>query len=342
MSTANQIDHIAIVIDASDSMRRLTKAVIRVVDNQIAYLARRSTELNREVRVSVYTFADDVICEIFDKDVLRLPSIASLYKTRGMTALIDATVQSQRDLATTSTIYGDHAFLTFVVTDGYENASRRNGPARLRELMENQADNYTLATLVPDHQAMDLAARNGFPRDNIRPWDATSEAGVEQAGDTILGATETFFRGRAAGVRGSRAIFSTGEDAVNAATVAQADLTALPADRYRLVPVPTDGVEIRPFVQGLGLDYKVGNVFYELGNSLVDIQGQKQVAIVDRASDRVLYDPVDNGPKVRALVGLPDIKVRKRADRNSKYATFVQSTSVNRKLKVGTRVLVLL
>src|SRR6478736_3792709 len=98
MSTQNKIDHIAIVVDASGSMAHLARDVVKVVDSQIAYLAQRSKDLDREVRVSVYTFDDTVKCVIFDKDVLRMPSIASLYRIGGLTALIEATMKSQEDL----------------------------------------------------------------------------------------------------------------------------------------------------------------------------------------------------------------------------------------------------
>jgi hypothetical protein len=339
----NQIDHIAIVIDESSSMDRLQSAVIRVVDNQIAYLARRSKELNREVRVSVYTFNSTVSCRIFDKDVLRLPSIADIYRPGGMTALVDATLKSQEDLATTSTIYGDHAFLTFVVTDGQENRSR-NVSATLSRVFETQPENYTVAILVPDHQSADEAARWGFPQDNIRPWDATSVAGVEAAGSTINTATENFFSGRAKGQRGSRSIFSTGSDAVNTATV-KSTLAPLAGDKYRLIPVMPEGVtkdskvRVDKFIkEDCGMTFQLGTVYYQW-NKREKVQPQKRLAVVEKKTDKVY---VGTGDEIRQMIGLPDMSVTQKATPNPDYDVFVQSTAPNRNLVPFTKVLVML
>src|SRR5688572_3626524 len=144
----NYINHIALVLDESLSMNSRREKVVQVADNQIKYLATRSEELDQETRVSVYTFNTQVRCLIYDKDVLRLPSLRGLYKPSGMTALIDATIKSQEDLAATAQLYGDHAFLTYVLTDGAENASRKKSTA-LKSKLESLPENWTVAVLVP-------------------------------------------------------------------------------------------------------------------------------------------------------------------------------------------------
>lgn len=108
----NYINHVALVLDASSSMSHLSRKVVEVADQQIAYLARRSQELDQETRVTVYVFADKVECVIYDKDVLRMPSLKQMYRAGGMTALLAATLKSQRELAQTAQLYGDHSFLT--------------------------------------------------------------------------------------------------------------------------------------------------------------------------------------------------------------------------------------
>src|SRR3990172_1219055 len=136
----NLITHVALVLDGSGSMRPQQENLITVVDGQIAWLAKRSEELDQDTRVTVYVFDDTVRCVIFDKDVLRLPSIKELYRLGGMTALRDATIRSQEDLAKTYQEYGDHAFLTFVLTDGAENASKSSA-AQLQQLLKGQPEN---------------------------------------------------------------------------------------------------------------------------------------------------------------------------------------------------------
>src|SRR5262245_5192357 len=119
----NYINHIALVLDASSSMSPLRDQVVKVADNQIEHLARRSKELDQETRVTVYTFASEIECLFYDKDVLRLPSLKTHYKAYGNTRLVDASIKALEDLSKTPELYGDHAFLAYVLTDGEENYS---------------------------------------------------------------------------------------------------------------------------------------------------------------------------------------------------------------------------
>ncbi|MGW0773635.1 vWA domain-containing protein [Streptomyces sp. NPDC002835] len=340
----NYINHVALVLDASSSMSHLSRKVVEVADQQIAYLARRSRELDQETRVTVYVFADKVECVVYDKDVLRMPSLKQLYRAGGMTALLAAALKSQRELAQTAQLYGDHSFLTFVLTDGQENASHRcpDAPSRdPRELVtavagmiETQEDNWTLAVLVPDQMGKREAMQCGFPKENIAIWDATSTQGLEEAGQVIRQATEKFMVGRAQGIRGSRTVFSTGAAAVNKDTIKAAGLTPVKPSAYQLIPVTRDA-GIRDWVVECGHTYRTGGAFYQLGKS-EKIQARKQIAVLEKKTDRVYA-----GPEARALLGLPDSEVRVKPDHNDDFTIFVQSTSVNRKLVANTRLLLM-
>ncbi|MEU4929767.1 vWA domain-containing protein [Streptomyces yokosukanensis] len=341
----NYINHVALVLDASSSMSHLSRKVVEVADQQIAYLARRSRELDQETRVTVYVFADKVECVIYDKDVLRMPSLKQLYQVGGMTALLAAALKSQRELAQTAQLYGDHSFLTFVLTDGQENVSHRcpDAPAQdprelvqaVAEMIETQEVNWTLAVLVPDQMGKREAMRCGFPKDNIAIWDATSTQGLEEAGQVIQQATEKFMVGRSQGIRGSRAVFSTGAEAVNKDTIEAAGLTPVDPSQYELIPVARDAA-IRDWVVECGHTYRTVGAFYQLSKS-EKIQPRKQIAVVEKKTDRVY-----SGPEARALLGLPDVDVRVKPDHNDDFTIFVQSTSVNRKLVANTRLLLML
>ncbi|WP_030153882.1 vWA domain-containing protein [Streptomyces sp. NRRL S-244] len=340
----NYINHVALVLDASSSMSHLSRKVVEVADQQIAYLARRSQELDQETRVTVYVFADKVECVIYDKDVLRMPSLKQLYRAGGMTALLAATLKSQRELAQTAQLYGDHSFLTFVLTDGQENASHRcpDAPSRsprdlvqaVATMIETQQDNWTLAVLVPDQMGKREAMQCGFPKDNIAIWDATSTQGLEEAGQVILKATENFMMGRTKGIRGSKAVFSTGAEVVNKETIAAAGLTPVDPSQYQLIAVARDAA-IREWVVESGQNYRTGCAFYQLSKS-EKIQARKQIAVLEKKTDQVY-----TGPEARALLGLPDTEVRVKPDHNDDFTIFVQSTSVNRKLVPNTRLLVM-
>ncbi|MEU3448782.1 vWA domain-containing protein [Streptomyces thermolilacinus] len=340
----NYINHVALVLDASSSMSHLQGKVVEVADQQIAYLARRSRELDQETRVTVYVFADKVECVIYDKDVLRMPSLKQLYQVGGMTALLAAALKSQAELAQTAQLYGDHSFLTFVLTDGQENASHRCPDAPVRDqrqlveavakMIETQDDNWTLAVLVPDQMGKREAMACGFPKDNIAIWDATSTRGLEEAGQVIQAATEKFMVGRTKGIRGSRAVFSTGAEVVNKDTIKAAGLTPVQPSAYELIPVARDAA-IRDWVVESGHTYRTGCAFYQLSKS-EKIQARKQIAVLEKKTDRVY-----TGPEARALLGLPDVEVRVKPDHNDDFMIFVQSTSVNRKLVPNTRLLLM-
>ncbi|MEV4190387.1 vWA domain-containing protein [Streptomyces toxytricini] len=340
----NYINHVALVLDASSSMSHLNGKVVEVADRQIEYLARRSRELDQETRVTVYVFSNEVECIIYDKDVLRMPSLKQLYRVGGMTALLAATLKSQRELAQTAQLYGDHSFLTFVLTDGQENASHRcaDAPSRnakalvqaVSKMIETQDDNWTLAVLVPDQMGKREAMQCGFPKDNIAVWDATSTQGLEEAGEVIREATEKFMVGRTKGIRGSKAVFSTGGDAVNEATIKAAGLTAVDPSGYELIPVAREA-GIREWVVECGHTFKNGSAFYQLSKS-EKIQARKQIAVLEKKTDKVY-----TGPEARALLGLPDAEVRVKPDHNDDFTIFVQSTSVNRKLVPQTRLLLM-
>lgn len=329
------INHVALVLDGSSSMYSHRDKLVKVADDQIRHLAIRSEELKQETRVSVYLFADRVQCLIFDMDVMRLPSISDLYKASGMTALIDATIKSQDDLITTSQIYGDHAFLTFVLTDGMENASRTSWTKMGPYIDGTRGENWTTAFLVPDRAGVAYMKRLGAHDGNIAIWDTASATGINDAVSTIRTATDNFMTNRASGVRGSRSVFSTGVDAVNKTTV-PSTLTPLDKSKYAVYMVGKDG-RIDDFANAnVPGGYRVGSGYYQLTKTET-IQPQKQIVIVDKWSLKAYA-----GQQARYLVGLPDGKsVRVKPDYNPQYDIYVQSTSLNRKLLKGTYLLVL-
>lgn len=326
------INHVALVLDASYSMRGREKAVVQATDEQIKHLAARSEELQQETRVSVYRFAERIECLIFDMDVARLPSTEELYSVLyENTALIDATMKSQKDLETTSVLYGDHAFLTFVLTDGQENWSRKYTKADLKNHLVRSDVNWSLGFLVPDSHGVQYMERLGVLRDSIAIWDTTSASGLNDAVSAIKTATDNFMNNRSRGIRGTRSVFSTGAEAVNKKTVSR---NLEPISGYTLLDVHAVG-RIDDFVQSSLGRYTKGKAYYQLTKS-ENIQPQKDIIVVEKATGNAY-----GGSNARHLIGLPDGEyTRVRPNHNPKYDIFVQSTSYNRKLVAGTRVLV--
>ncbi len=356
----HKVNHVSLVVDNSGSMRKHEAQLVRVVDEFVKGLQEESDRLGHETRISLYAFDHEVRNLVWDMDVKHLPSLRGLYEVNnGATALIEAAVKSIDDLRNIWEGYGEHAFLQVVVTDGEENASgcsetgqmhvRMAGgrgtavlntwKSRIQSALDGLPDHWTSAILVPNSLAKRTAQEYGFPAGNIAIWDADSSKGVEEAIGTVKTAATKFLRGREKGVRGTRNLFAMGQD-LSAAEV-RANLDALDTGKYILIPVDQQ-TPIREFVTSAGHAYKTGCAFYELSKR-EKIQGNKQLAVAEkdpttgRTTGRVF-----SGPAARRLLGLPAAEATVKPGDNPAYTVFVQSTSVNRKLLPGTKLLVLL
>lgn len=358
----HKVNHVALVMDKSGSMRQHESTVIRVVDEFVKGLKEESDNLGHETRISLYAFDHNVECLVWDMDVKALPSMKGVYQVvGGATSLIEATVKSLEDLKSeVSQKYGEHSFLQIVVTDGEENASgcsvtgqmhtspdgrRVNRRAQLNEwlgkIQEEMADlkdNWTSAILVPNSLAKRTAQNYGFSSGNIAIWDADTTKGVEEAIGTVTAAATSFLRGRDAGVRGTKNLFAVGQD-ISTADV-KATLKPLDTGSYILIPVDQES-PIREFVIRARNEYKTGCAFYELSKR-EKIQANKQIAVAEKdPKTGRTTGKVFTGPQARQLLGLPDTEVSVKPGHNENYVIYVQSTSVNRKLKLGTKLLVM-
>lgn len=330
----NYITHVALVLDASSSMLSLKNSVIKVVDQQISYLARRSKELSQDVRVSVYVFSDTVSCVVYDRDVLRLPSIASLYAPRGNTALIDASIKSIEDLKKTPELYGDHSHLILAITDGEQNAGVERDPNVLKKLINGLSDNWTVGILVPNQRGAFEAKACGFPASNIQIWDANN-SDFNEAGEVITKSIDSYLVARSSGVRSTKNLFSIDKSALTTTAIKNNLSTLTPGKDYEIYPVRTDAV-IKPFVESWTQEpYRLGSAYYQLTKP-EKIQASKNILIQDKLSGRVY-----SGADARQTLGLPNYEVKVNAVDHPKFRIYVNSTSTNRKLVKDTMVIVL-
>jgi hypothetical protein len=328
------INHVMFVIDASASMRDIEAEVVKVTDRQVKDLADLSQQLDQETRVSVYVFSEGVWCLFYDKDVLRLPSLAGKYRTVTNTALIDATVETQAELAQTATLHGDHAFLVYVITDGAENASKLRGPD-LQRMLKGLPDNWTVACLVPNQSAKFTAEKYGFARGNIQIWDATSEAGMREAGRVMRDSTAGYMTARASGLKSTTGLFSMDSTVVNHKTVT-ANLKELTGFRVERVKQGQPAV-IKEFIESLRpkVPFVQGANYFPLIKR-ERINDSKEILV-----RHIMSGKIYGGPQARTLVGLPDTgEVSVSPQPNSEFEIFVQSSSLNRKLIPGHDLLI--
>jgi hypothetical protein len=331
----NLINHVGFVFDGSGSMHGRERDLVLVADNLIDFLKKQSVDRNQETRATMYIFGSDVEVTCYDIDVLRTPSITSFYNSNfGMTALRDATAQAINDMKQTATLYGDHAFLLYVLTDGFENASRRNTNKDVSGLISSLPNNWTLAGLVPDSSSKILMTSMGFPQDNVMFWDATTSEGVQEVGRAIQQATDNYYVARSQGIRSVTNLFNLNTQFLEPQTISTT-LTKVDPSRVRSFVVNNPKEVIRDAVSSRFGSYRLGSTYYQLTKAET-VQPQKSIIIRDKTTGE-LY----SGVSARQLLGLPNNHTRVAPASHPNYEIFVQSTSPNRNLVGGTTALVL-
>lgn len=334
-SQANFINHIAMVLDASSSMEQIKSATIQVADNQIRNLAQRSQEVDQETRVTVYTFSNDTACAFYDKDALRLPSVDVTYRRNfgGMTSLIDATLQAISDLEKSATLYGNHTFLLYVLTDGAENNSRQSAHA-LRSKLAGLPRSWTVGILVPSIQGMHEAKSLGFAPQNIQIWDP-SEKGIQEVGRILQTSTVRYMDDRATGVYDSYGgqSYSLFTPNVTNLTTSTVQTNLVPIQPRAVLDVLTKE-KISDRVRSQLGSYTQGSAFYQLTKPET-VQAGKQLMVRDKATGNFF-----GGHEARNLLNLPSYEVKIAPATHPDYDIFVQSTSWNRNLMPNTQVVV--
>jgi hypothetical protein len=110
-------------------------------------------------------------------------------------------------------------------------------------------------------------------------------------------------------------------------------LGAVDPGRFQVMDVDSD-CAIKDFVEDNGITFKKGRGFYQFTKRTL-IQDYKEVILMNKATGDLF-----NGDKAREIAGIPvgtsaEVSPEKLTD----YIVFVQSTSVNRALKAGTKFL---
>lgn len=324
------INEIFFLIDASGSMQHLATELVKVFDSQIQYLQKKS-DPTQETRVSVYLFNETTECLAFDMDVLRFPSLAGFYTPFGQTALIDATNQVISDAQKIPELYADKAFLIYVMSDGQSNYGSTDSE-ELKRRIGSLPNNYTLAYLAPDQNSVFEGKKCGFSAENISVWDTTAK-GMKEVGEMVRQSTDNFMIARAKGVRGTKNLFSLDTSKISA-TAVKSNLIELKPTDYELLNVSKKAV-IKPFIESWKIGFRLGSAYYQLTKP-EKVQGHKQICVQNKLNGKVY-----GGPNARNLLGLPDYEVKVEPTQHPDYHLFIQSTSNNRNLVAGTKLLVM-
>src|SRR5262249_7122005 len=120
------VNHVAFIIDRSGSMSRIRTKVVEVFNAQLEALKKSSAETGQKTFVTLYTFHSSVDKPRFFVQAIDKVSKLSSISCTGSTALLDATGQAIVDLGEVEGAKLENvSFLIVVLTDGYENSSRK-------------------------------------------------------------------------------------------------------------------------------------------------------------------------------------------------------------------------
>lgn len=341
ISRVNRTD-VFFVLDSSSSMSGLMTQARKNLQDQIDVLMKVAGP-NDIYRITTIAFSDVVRRTLIMQDVKDGDSkflgyqATSLYPTiGGMTAMNDAVLEA---LDVAASIPDDgQAFLVSIVTDGGENASKRIQQDGLSYQIAKRMDTgrYTFAYAGPissEYYAQEI----GIPAGNVTVWEQTF-LGTQDLGTRSRSSLGTYTTSRTKGVMSSTSYYaqpvvSNPQDFAN--KLGQ-QLTKLDLSQFKVERVmDTDPVVIRTFCEAKLGGFQKGKIFYQLTES-EKVQDYKGIVIQDTATG-AFYSGWDAAAK---LLGIPKFNgtVRIRPGKLGEFKVFIQSTSVNRKLKPGTAV----
>ena len=333
----NYKQYIGISRDHSGSMQGITKAAMNDYNQTIsaikeASLANQIDTIVSVVKCGIGPGRGRVEREIVNSNSNSLKPLSLYEANGGSTPLFDSVnelinllsqVPDANDL--------DVSFLIQVITDGQDNASVMKGHQLGQIIKELQStDRWTFVFRVPrGYRALENL---GIPAGNIIEWDQTN-AGMAAATAATTQAFTSYYSARGRGVKSTSTFYS------DLSKVSSAEVKAALNDissQVKIWPVTVDDELISDFC------YKIMNkpmvkgcAFYELSKTENAVQDYKKIIIQDLKNNHI-YE----GLAARQMLNLPSYgTVKLSPGDHSHYKIFIQSMSMNRKLKKGTSLL---
>jgi hypothetical protein len=326
------VNYVCFVLDKSSSMQHLSSTLIKNYNDQINKLREESLKTGQITYVSLVTFSsrDRILFEYKYVPVEQVKPLTS-FVTIGMTALRDAVKDAIDDFRQVKVVNGV-SFLLITLTDGYENNSSTTA-LDLKNLVNTvqSTDLWTLTFQTPDEAGKNSLVQTGVPAGNINVWD-TTEQGLEETIMRTSGGTANYLSARSLGKTSLKTFYS------DVSNLTSGDLKKLSdvSGEFTVLDVPKE-TPIRDLVEsklGIGF-YTAGCAYYELTKKEV-LQSGKSVLLLDKLTGKVY-----GGAQARQLLGIPlNTECKVEPLNHGSYRIFVKSTSFNRILVRGTKLLV--
>lgn len=256
------------------------------------------------------------------------------YKSIGNTPLYDAInmlVEQFSSLPDASS--NDVQFMVMVMTDGGENASSIRAEALRQKIeMVQSKGNWTITLRVPRGYGQQLVSAIGVKFGNIFEWDGATRESYAESSMMAAASTRNYFMASSLGARSTEK-FYTDLSNVSVETI-KSTLTDISS---QVKVFTTTGIEIiQQFVERMTGQYVKGTAYYQLTKTEDVVQDYKVIIIVDKKTGHIYA-----GRDARQLLNLPTVGNCKVAPGNhGNYEIFIQSTSINRKLPSGTKLII--
>ncbi|AGS81147.1 hypothetical protein [Caulobacter phage Cr30] len=333
--------YIGISRDHSISMQSLSKAAARDYNSNIASIKQESQNNQVDTIVSVVkcgvgSYAT-VEREIVNSNVNVLQPIPEHgYICNGRaTPLFDSVGELITLLESVPDANDPEvAFLIMIITDGEENSSKTWNASKLSAKIQElqRTDRWSFIFRVPRGQERTLA-RLGIPEGNILSWDLNTR-GVEVATAATNQGFKDFYTARKTGQKSTTTFYADLSNvSVNDVKTVLTDISS----EIEMYPVEMKyhDIQIADFIWNVRQkDLVKGKAFYQLTKPEKEVQENKKVLIRDKVTGATYA-----GPSARQMLGLPTYgSVRLVPGNFKQFDVFIQSTSINRKVKSGTKV----
>lgn len=326
-----QKTYVGLIRDHSGSMYSHRNNAIKDYNSTIAGIRENSIKYNLDNIVSVLECAG-----VKPRAVVTFSSIHALkeitsYEANGGTPLFESVgflIESFKLVPD----YNDPnvAFLIQAVTDGHDNQSPVWEHKLGDEIKKLQGtDRWTFTFRVPAGYKNDLVRYKNIPAGNVMEWEQTDQ-GFREAEEVTAAALSNYYSARSMGQTATQKFYTNVDTAKMNRDVTKLDNISKSVKTH----VVARQAKIKDFVENeLRATYIPGTLFYELRKT-EKVQPQKGLLIVDRKSNAVYA-----GYQARELLGLPrNQHIKVSPGYHGSYDIYIQSTSVNRILYPGQKV----
>lgn len=337
--------YVGLVRDHSGSMAHLAVTAMKDYNTLIGEIKTASDKFDIDTIVSAVEcgrgYEGEVRTDFLNSSVSRLKPLTSYVTDGSYTPLFDsvgAIIDALEKAPDAKN--GSVSFLVMVVTDGMENRSTKwNGRTlgdRIIRLM--QSDRWTFTFRVPYGSKTHLV-NLGIPAANILEWDGRSSDDMERSTRITTSSISNYYGAVSRGIRSTNSFYT---DAANVSKSAVKSAMTNISSEVRIWPVTqadtrrNPNVEVAPFVEAKTFTpYVRGTAFYELVKTEKAVQASKMI-IIRSLKDGSVYA----GQSARDLLNLPTQgTIKLSPGDHGDWQIFIQSTSSNRHLPVGSTLL---